>query len=228
MQDSAEKTDPFLTEDRGLWFDGKLQYLTIRGFTMHHSSTIDFWLKPHGYGTVFSAARVDDEGCDLGYELSIEGGKARFSDKTNSFDIDSEGNLNFYEWMHLALTLDWNNSEGSTAVSMFMNNVSIVSSTISVMVLDVPDGTARHLLGAGERYSAICDNYRGFMWSFTAHNFPLTSFSSMVSTTCYGCTACPTSTDCLGDCNWNQYYDGEKCKRCPIWCYDGCKSNGKC
>jgi len=177
MLDSAEKTDPFLTEDRGLWFDGKLQYLTVRGFTMHHSSTLDFWIKPHGYGTVFSAARVDDEGCDLGYELAIQGGKAKFSDKTNEYHVESEGNLNFYEWIHLALTLDWNNSSATTDVNMFMNNESIAYAAISTMVLDVPDGTARHILGAGERYSEICDNYRGFMWSFTAHNFPLTSFS---------------------------------------------------
>lgn len=169
---------------------------------MHHSSTLAFWLKPHGYGTVFSSARLD-EGCDLGFEFAIIGGKARFADKAADLDLDSEGNLEFYEWMHLAVTLDWNDVDRTTGVAMYMNNGVIGSETVANMFLDVPDGTARHLLAAGEKYSEVCNNYRGFIWSFQAYNLPLSDLSEMVSTECYGCTACPPTTDCLGDCNWN-------------------------
>jgi hypothetical protein len=61
FKDRLDKTDPYITDDRGLWFDGKYTFLTIENLALHHSCTVELWIKAHcSDGTLFSGSRVND------------------------------------------------------------------------------------------------------------------------------------------------------------------------
>jgi len=56
--DTLDKTDPYITDDRGLWFDGKYTFLTLERLVLHHSTTLEMWIKAHcSDGTLFSSSR---------------------------------------------------------------------------------------------------------------------------------------------------------------------------
>jgi hypothetical protein len=199
-----------------------MEFLTVRGLTLHHSSTVTFWVKPHGYGALLSSSRRDEDlAKDWGMMFGINDQHARFTDKDTNTNIVTENPLEFYTWMHLAFTLEYGTGlagAGATDINIYKNNAVAKYGSIDHIIVDYPDHTSLHMIGADESYGEYCEFFRGFLWSFKTYNLPLVDFGTEVSLTCRSCSACPTNQDCLGECNWNHYFDGGRCRRCPIWC----------
>jgi len=52
--------DPFLTSDRGMWHDGRYNFMTFADLTLSHTWTIEVWINPVMPGTIFSSNKVYD------------------------------------------------------------------------------------------------------------------------------------------------------------------------
>jgi hypothetical protein len=91
----GERQDPFMTDERGLWMDGKLDYVTLKGFILHHSSTLMSWAKPQGYGSLFSSAAREADGSfgDFGLNFEIMDSMVQFEDMTINIKAVSTGTL---------------------------------------------------------------------------------------------------------------------------------------
>lgn len=226
----GERADPFMTDERGLWMDGKLDYVTLKGFILHHTSTMMSWAKPQGYGSLFSSTARDADGSfgDFGLTFGIQDSMVEFEDMTINIKAVSTGTLQFYIWQHISVTVSYDSSLDQSTVSIFHDGQDNGVSVVPGMIMDYPDESRQHMIGAQVKDNEVCQNFRGFLYSFTAFNYALTDFNSYVSTTCNGCTSCMPGQNCFNNCGWNTYWDGEHCERCPIWCQDGCFSGGLC
>jgi hypothetical protein len=127
FEDRLDKTDPYPTDDRGLWFDGKYTFLTLEQMVLHHSSTVEIWLKAHcSDGTLFSSTRVNDViWRDSNFHISISDGHLEFADTFRYIQLQDDAILDVYFWIHVAYTLEWNQTSGLTRVALF-SNASIV------------------------------------------------------------------------------------------------------
>ena len=55
---SPENDDPLPIMDRGIWFDGVDDYLTLSGLTLGHTFTLILWVRVYAPGgTIFSVSR---------------------------------------------------------------------------------------------------------------------------------------------------------------------------
>jgi hypothetical protein len=80
-----EVEDPFLTSDRGLWFDGRYNYMTIEGLTLSHTWAFETWVNPITPGTLFSTAMVYDHQVEVLAHVGFTGDRIEFEDKRNHF-----------------------------------------------------------------------------------------------------------------------------------------------
>jgi hypothetical protein len=90
------------------------------------------------------------------------------------------------------------------------------------------------ILGAFDQhnYGALTEFWKGFIhfiqWGLYDGSFdevlvhPAQAFCSCDS------NDCPLDENCLGVCNWNYWWNGVKCERCPYFCDNGCQENGSC
>lgn len=60
IHEAWDSSDPYLIDDRGLWFDGKYDFIIITGLKVHTKFAMSQWAKPHGSGTLFSVSRLHD------------------------------------------------------------------------------------------------------------------------------------------------------------------------
>jgi hypothetical protein len=112
--------DPFVIDDRGLWFDGKDDMAEIKGLRLHHSFTLDAWIRPHGDGTIFGAGNtVHAFEYRRVYQWAIEENKLFWGDLEYSdvFFADTEI-TNFY-WTHVAVTATWRNETKTTDIALW-------------------------------------------------------------------------------------------------------------
>jgi hypothetical protein len=49
--------DPYWFDDRGLFFDGKTNYMTSEMLVLHHSFTLAAWVRPYGSGAIYSGSK---------------------------------------------------------------------------------------------------------------------------------------------------------------------------
>jgi hypothetical protein len=105
---AVESDDPLILEDRGLWFNGKHHYLSVRGLTFNHSFSLSSWLKPHGTGNLMSSSSVKQNAYD--YERSLYWSIGAFSFEwadTYHHKFTNFNAVELYEWQHAAIILTW-------------------------------------------------------------------------------------------------------------------------
>ena len=71
------------------------------------------------------------------------------------------------------------------------------------------------------RIGAQSSSFTGFLWEVKVFNSEKDS-STLLSTTCSGCSQCPLSGNCLPNCGIDSYWDGTKC----VLCESSCSSKG--
>jgi hypothetical protein len=94
-----DSSDPYLLDDRGLWFDGKYDFLLLKNLQIEMDFVYSLWIKPHGSGTLYSVSRLNDPGEENFFAFGLKGRK--FNIKKTSTQVDwttSEDVFTYYSW----------------------------------------------------------------------------------------------------------------------------------
>jgi hypothetical protein len=220
-------SDPFVVDDRGWLFDGINDYASLEGLVLNTSYTYSFWVKPHGDGTLVTSASKNGSGF---YAFGVSGFRTRYEDSFNGIVWNAgAGLVENFVWQNLALAADWTGVQ--TDLKVYKNGYFVDGMTTRLVTIDRPDFDHHHIVGANERDGALFDFYSGFIYSLRVSNRGVENFNDVVyeGIDCgVECDFCPGSGKCLGQCSSNQFWNGQKCVRCPSWCNLGCQSDGTC
>jgi hypothetical protein len=236
-----ESADPYITDDRGTFFDGINDFLTVRDLVIHHTFTMTFWMNPESSGTLYSSAMVNDKGHEQYWALQLEGKRFKFVDTSNSFEVLGKETYNRGVWQHLAFTSRWEEDMRKTFISLYNDGKPTERKILDFIIVDFRDSNDRrwllddsnesynrHLIGATEFREQLKDLYTGFIYQWTYSNHEVTNYGSQIRTRCDGdCDICP-NVGCLGECPSMKYPNEAKCIACPAFCTKGCQSNGQC
>lgn len=96
---SIQKDDPYAFDDRGLYFDGKYDYLTVKMLTLHHTFTLSTWVKPHGSGSLYSSVRNYGGDVEYSFNWGICDRRLEFEDKSHHYYFRTENtSVTDLEW----------------------------------------------------------------------------------------------------------------------------------
>jgi hypothetical protein len=91
------------------------------------------------------------------------------------------------------------------------------------------------IFGAFNQYNngALSEHFKGFLYAIEGGIYVPALYDRVFTDNAGSlCTCehdgCPESDACLGICNWNYWFNGVECERCPYWCTEGCQANGSC
>jgi len=231
--EDQSSADPYAVDDRGLWFDGRYSYLTIKGLILYPTHTNIFWMKPHGDGTLFSNNAYD--GSDS-YVLSIMGQRMTVETTANKFkfapDVDF---ITTFVWQLTSVAAIYDEDIDHTEFSIFRDGAAIVHSNEPVnlghAILDRPGWETNKIIGGYLHHDNLRGMYTGYIFQFRVTSSSVEDYSDLIATEDHcdnGLAVCPFDGFPLGICNWNSYWNGLKCARCPSWCNRGCQSDSSC
>lgn len=168
---------------------------------------------------------------DNGYHLGINDTRLEYvSREAGNYERSDLDAISYFVWSYVSFKLERRDDTQASHLEFFVDGVSVHAHDAR-RVYDFPEPKMRHHFGAADVAMAYTKHYRGFIYSAKAHRG--TNDNEVVNTSgCLGsCSVCGNSSDCHGVCNWNHYQldrDSATCKRCPLWCREGCDSNGQC
>lgn len=235
-----DSSDPYLLDDRGLWFDGKYDFLLINNMTIRPLFGFSMWIRPQGSGTLYSVSRLNDPEKEDYFALGIKGYRLNLKVTQSSYEFTTDDAISYYDWqiVHFVNTLETSVTPQMHAYKFYVNEAVKGTSDLYqrryAHVMDGLNDDYMHLIGGYERGNVIRGLFMGNVWSFTMEagvGKNAAAFASGdMATTCTGsCDLCPASpAECLGTCNWNNYWDGLYCRHCPSWCVRGCQMSGQC
>jgi len=85
LDNKHEATDPFIS-DRGAWFNGRTDFMTINGMTLADSWYLGMWIRPMGSGTLFSQSNsVDYAGEEKSIHWGVRNEAIEFEDKVRNY-----------------------------------------------------------------------------------------------------------------------------------------------
>lgn len=110
-----ERDDPIPIENRGLWFDGCNAYQRVLGLTLHHSFSLEFWVKNHKAqyyeSNLFGTYATADANCYTSVvRFSIYDECLIFKDFRNNIFVSSENAPNKVRekvWAHAGINVCW-------------------------------------------------------------------------------------------------------------------------
>jgi hypothetical protein len=234
---ASQQDDPYYIPGRGLFYDGIGKLSTIRGLTLSHTFGLGFWIRAHSDGTLFSSSKIYDNGVEKSIHFGIIGNDLEFENKNHYFYWASNGSVVPYNvWVCVSLAAIWEQVSLHTVLELTVNDATVGTySGYDHIIIDYPDTSYTHYLGALERSEAIVNYYEGFISAVLATNTPyeIPSLTRVVydcKGTCFICNPDYKDSTCYGFCNWNQFWDSqqEQCKACPTWCREGCNNAGTC
>lgn len=151
-------------------------------------------------------------------------------------DITSTGNLvTLSDWHQIAYTITWSQVDYQSNFEFYINGVSQgLAGTIAGWIYDRLNN--KHLLGAELNSSAGSSQrtsfYRGMIWSLCYWAKEVTEFTVLGACESTGprCENCPGhgEWDCVIDCNWDEWLNGETCEKCDDSCTEGCVRAENC
>lgn len=210
-----------------------------------------FWAKVHSQGVLFSANRVHgdyDESRgrelrpqepqgpprgDCGYYLGINDTALEYVSRVaGNYERSEVEAIDYFVWTYVSFKIERRTGTQASHLEFAVDNT-VVYAHDAHRVYDFPEPKMRHHFGAADVAKAYTKHYRGFIYSAKAHR-GVTDDETVTFglDSCLGtCSVCGQSGECHGVCNWNHYqldHDSATCKRCPLWCREGCDSNGQC
>jgi hypothetical protein len=205
---SIAKDDPYAFDDRGLFFDGRYDYLTVKMLTLHHSFTLATWVKPHGNGTLFSSVRTYGSDIEHSFNWGISDRRMEFEDKSHHYYFRTKDvSVDEGSWQNLALSAEWRQTHLETNIAFYRNNILQDCEFYDHIIRDYPDYINEHFIGVNKRKDLLVNYYHGFMYGFRAYNEVVPEAVETIGYTCEGdCDVCPwaaAGAKCLGTCYWN-------------------------
>lgn len=231
--EDSTSADPYAVDDRGLWFDGRYSYLTVKGLVLYPTHTNIMWLKPHGDGSLFSNNRYD--GGDS-YILSIIGQRMTVEKTEQNYkfapDVDF---ITTFVWQLTSVVAKYTEANDETVFSLYRDGAAIVHSNEPVnlghAILDRPGWETNKIIGGYLHHDNLRGMYCGYIFQWRITSDEVTDYSDLITeepNCANGLSVCPADGFELGICNWNSYWNGLKCARCPSWCNRGCQSDSSC
>jgi hypothetical protein len=239
LDSKFEGTDPYVS-DRGLFLNGRTDFLSIDGLTLSSDWVMHMWIRPLGSGTLWSTNSPSDY---FGEEKSIHWGvrneAIEWEDKLRGFyyRTGTDG-VNLATWNSVAVGMFFLQGRGESNLVFLRDSTSVDRVTYPFLFLDTPDIQGNKKIGALERLETLVNHYHGHIYQHSVHAGQITELLIqdilIVDTNndrgCdYGCDRCPAGGVCLHDCPWNEYpkHDGS-CHKCPTWCLNGCNMDSSC
>lgn len=178
---SELQLEPFVIDDRGLWFDGKDDIARFSGLILHHTFSLEAWIRPHGDGAIFGVGEASHYEYSRVYYWGIEGGKILFSDLHYEEEFVCDSDLvNFY-WTHVALTVQWFNEFKINEIMLWESNIVKGSHISHHMILGFPaDIKQETTLGTVEDSGIFILPYRGYIFTFNVYNHALRTFQDAI------------------------------------------------
>jgi hypothetical protein len=239
-QDAIQLDDPRPIMNRGYWFNGECQFLTIKGFKWALNFSVGGWAKWHNlYGSFISWSNMDaanplevPEFNDL-YCPKSEDGKCRLENSNAHHRYTGTTSISLFVWKYFSHAI--NTYKGTSTVLEGHDGVvaTLYTGPSYARIYENNETLVGAFTGENATYNYF---WKGFLYSLrTGLSFDDATVSDVIHVTPASdfCTCepdqCPKDVDtCLGVCAWNYWWNGIKCERCPYWCADGCQMNGLC
>jgi len=110
-------TDPIPSFERGVFFDGIGRFLSITGYLMNHTNTIEVWIRFSSNSAIFSMNNLEAANDDhLTYFIQT-GQSLGASYFPASFSMaDSNSSFTLQKWHYVMYSLIWNKDTQTTTV----------------------------------------------------------------------------------------------------------------
>jgi hypothetical protein len=220
----AGDSEPLPVYRRGLYYDGD-SYSTVTGLVLHHSFTLEFWVRIEGNGNIYSISRPD---------YSQTGSEDYFSIQAvdNAFEVhfrtaettvalfrgDTKSTYVTAQWTNIAVCMQHTEGETTSLIAMYVNAETSdpFTATADSVMIDMPNYA--HTVAA--ELNGL-DTYGGFLTGmvFSICYYPGCSTESInhvaVTSECRPkeCANCPEDIGdtvgafCLIECAYDQYPD---------------------
>ena len=258
LRDGKDRRDSVHHATRGMWFDGKYDYLIMDG-ALPPRMNISFWTKPSHDGTLFSVSAINDEANQhLLYagirgnrlDSSVQYGDDKYhSDRKNKLRSNGHGG--------------YQNSGFVTPGSVHENSPFVPNLRYSKTDMDVIQVETWANVGYTFDYNY---GYNQYMFRYQVNGLEVdTSFYAALtniyhdlgyydSQVLFGAQEVDDALSAmyrgfiyeisanngkgssffndisatLGNCGWDWFFNGSACEHCPYWCREGCYDNGLC
>ena len=214
---SYKTTDPYAAKYRGYYFTGT-SYMqgppnsaSSAYFDLPGKFTIVVWVKPITAGVIFSFQDAGDTEC---LTLEIVSGAFKSTIFLNSGYTLTGNNADLKGWNFVGLT-------GSvSATPAYQVKLTVNSSESASGDLDTVGFDKKNrffTIGCKRSAAGFTSYFQGFLYQIQVFG-GVVDLTTVVSSSCSGCTVCPLSGGCLPNCNIGFYYDGSKCVVCKASC----------
>lgn len=188
VHDDWDSSDPYLIDDRGLWFDGKYDFIIVKGLKVHTKFSTSQWVKPHGSGTLFSVSQLEDYETEQYWAISIKGRKLQFKNTFKDYQFTTANDeVEYYAWQHVGFsTVPQADEQGAITNSFYVNgglcDTAVTETFYQSIVSDVTDDYMT-LIGGYERANVIRGLYQGNIYNFfmESNQSSSTVFSSQIA-----------------------------------------------
>lgn len=159
--------NPLVIYRRGVYFDGVSKFLELTGFYLHHSFTLELWIRVHNNASVFSISKLID-GSDDHLTLGlVPTDRLNFKYAPATYDlIDTNTSLSKFKWHYIVTSVSWNRENYVSTVTILNDTVQEVQGTFAKPVID--NSTYPHYLGAEIIYQSNVPEqgvfFQGFIW----------------------------------------------------------------
>lgn len=140
-----------------------------------------------------------------------------------------------FVWQLTSVVAKYTEANDETVFSLYRDGAAIVHSNEPVnlghAILDRPGWETNKIIGGYLHHDNLRGMYCGYIFEWCTSSDEVTDYSSFITeepNCANGLSVCPADGFELGICNWNSYWNGLKCARCPSWCNRGCQSDSSC
>jgi hypothetical protein len=137
-----------------------------------------------------------------------------FEDKNHYFYWASTGQTVPYNvWVLVGLAAIWEQMSLHTVLEFSVNDSNVGTySGYEYIIVDYPDSSHTHMLGALPRVQTTVNYFEGFIATIKATTTPyeISNFAPVTYDcigSCFVCNPDYLEGNCYGFCNWNQYWD---------------------
>jgi len=165
---AIEFDDPRPVDNRGYWFNGECQFMTLRGFNPSLSPNIGGWMKfHHSLQTILSIIPILADPL-IGHQynvLNYDAGQWSWGNAKSRRFSEVSGSVELYEWHYHSFSLD--NYKGEATFTVGLDGDSLGQSTTNSFLHLYHESEV--LLGAfnGHLEDGLKHLFKGFMYTLT-------------------------------------------------------------
>ena len=202
---SGTSSDPIPVMGRGYYFNST-SYMTSSEFMLPFNFTITFFIK-----AAFTSIASES------YGIILTKNNLQICLQSSLITLISGASYNF-TWSYPTVWSIFNVYIYANDTGIIINGISENSKTYVIGSNFFQDSLSTLILGNDS------NSFTGFLWNFQIYSTIITSTSFFSLTLCNS----SITTNCLWNCDLNQYFNGANCQNCNQVCTHGCRSSSTC